>query len=124
MNFTRIVHKIFSKNQYKNFKMETQKILKVNAETNLDCSRIVYFKSDINYTYVHTFERAFLSSRTLKVLSSRIDNTKFMKVRRGLVVNKLFISKINLDPFYPFVELVNGERFLISRREYSNLKNS
>lgn len=99
-----------------------ENILKINIETSLHQQQIVYFKSDVNYTYVHTFERAYLSSRTLKVLATRIDCNNFMKIRRGLLVNKLFIAQLNLDQYFPFVEMVNGDRFVLSRRVLKAIK--
>ncbi len=94
------------------------KTLRINAEVKLEPHRIVYMQSSANYTFVHTFDKRFLSSRTLKVLNNRLLTGNFVKIRRGLMVNSLYISNINIDKFEPTVELINGLRFSISRRMY------
>jgi DNA-binding LytR/AlgR family response regulator len=90
--------------------------LRINAEVKLEPHRIVYMQSAANYTYVHTFDKRFLSSRTLKVLNDRLLTGSFLKIRRGLIVNSLYIAEINDDKYDPFVQLISGKRFAISRR--------
>lgn len=99
-----------------------QPLLKVNAQTVLEPQRIVYLQSEANYTYVHTYDKQFLSSRTLKVLSARINNSSFVKIRRGLLVNSLYIANLNDDKQDPFIELISGKRLQISRRLFLGVR--
>jgi DNA-binding LytR/AlgR family response regulator len=95
--------------------------LRINTETSLKTNSIVYMQSAANYTCIHTTDRQFLSSRTLKVLNSRLLSGEFVKVRRGLIVNSIYITEINKDKFNPFIQLISGKRFAISRRMYEQV---
>lgn len=99
-----------------------QPLLKVNAQITIEPQKIVYLQSEANYTYVHTYDKLFLSSRTLKVLSARINNNSFVKIRRGLLVNSLYIANLNADKLNPFIELISGKRLPISRRLFLGVR--
>jgi two-component system, LytTR family, response regulator len=102
--------------------MQNNQPLKINAETKLEQQKILYLQSDVNYTYVHTYDKVFLSSRTLKILSARINSASFIKIHRGLLVNTLYIANLNDDKHDPFIELISGERLKISRRMFLGVR--
>ncbi len=93
--------------------------MKINPETNLNPAEIFFMQSNANYTFVHTENKKFLSSRTLKVLTSRIDAENFMKIKRGILINKNFISDFNNNIDEPYVLLKNGKKLPVSRRLYA-----
>ncbi len=103
--------------------MKTVNQLNITSKVVVPTNSILYLQSASNYTLVFTYDKEFLFSKTLKIIQSRISNEKFLKIRRGLVVNKLYISSINLNSSCPFVELINGRIFPISRRLQVEIKN-
>ena len=102
--------------------MQNNQPLKINAETRLDQQNILYLQSDVNYTFVHTYDKVFLSSRTLKILSARINSTSFIKIHRGLLVNTQYIANLNDDKHDPFVVLISGQKLPVSRRMFLGVR--
>lgn len=103
--------------------MKNANQLTITSKVKVPTQNILYLKSASNYTLVFTYEKEYLFSKTLKVIENRIPTDKFLKIRRGLVVNKLFISTMNLNSSFPYVELIDGRIFPISRRLQVVLKN-
>lgn len=96
--------------------------MRINSEINVNQEEILYFQSVINYTWVHTADRKYISSRTLKVLATRVDADKFIKAKRGLLINLQYIKEFNDDKDEPFVLLTNGRKLPISRRQFTQVK--
>lgn len=96
--------------------------LKLGVESLVPLSAIKYLKSKGNYTVVFTLTGSQVSSSTLKVLKARLVNQPFILIRRGLLVHKLFIEKVENDAIAPQMTLTTGETFSISRRIYSKMK--
>jgi DNA-binding LytR/AlgR family response regulator len=97
--------------------------MRINTETQLNQTDILFMQSMANYTMVHTLERKYLSSRTLKVMTARIDpEMPFIKIKRGLLINKQYIEKFNDDVDEAYVLLVNGKKLPISRRLFTKVK--
>jgi DNA-binding LytR/AlgR family response regulator len=80
-------------------------------------SQILYLCSSSNYTYIHTMQGKVLSSRTLKYVIENMQLQPFIKIRRGTAVNPAFIQDIKLNTHLPYVSMVDGMQFTISRRE-------
>ncbi len=80
---------------------------------------ISHFKSEFgNYTKVFLKEKKdFLSAFTLKHYSDKLsENKTFMVPRKGLIVNKAFIHKLDQDKQGIYIVLKSGEKFKVSRR--------
>ena len=93
--------------------------MKINTETNLNPSEIVFMQSNANYTFVHTENKRYISSRTLKVLATRIDAKCFMKIKRGILINKNYIAGFISNIDEPYILLSNGKILPVSRRLYA-----
>jgi DNA-binding LytR/AlgR family response regulator len=96
--------------------MQTQLPQRFDNDHIIEPVKVVYLQSSANYTYIHTNEYEFLSSRTLKVWESKPNFQNFLRINRGLVINKSALSKINLDKHNPYVILSCGTKLAISRR--------
>lgn len=89
---------------------------------NLDHTQIVYMQSDTNYTNIFTLSGRIYSSYTLKHLEARLMAGSFLRIHRGLAVNKQHIIGIDGDRYFPHLQLFGGCILPISRRRYSDIK--
>ncbi len=96
--------------------------MRINTEITLNPTEIVFLQSMANYTWVHTFDKKYISSRTLKVLATRIEADYFLKTKRGILININHITYFNCDEDDAFVTLSNGKKLPISRRQFSMVK--
>jgi DNA-binding LytR/AlgR family response regulator len=95
--------------------------IKINPTESIDQSEIIFLKADINYTKVILADKSFTSSRTLKIVSQWLNSELFVKINRGVVVNKNFIKTFNNDKLNAFVTLTNNETFAISRNRFDEV---
>jgi DNA-binding LytR/AlgR family response regulator len=96
--------------------MQNEPKIKVACKTVIYQSEIMYLESAWNYTCIHTLKKQHVSSRTLKIFSTRVDANSFIKIYRGLMVNISFIQELNMEKKDAFVKLTNGKILPISRR--------
>ena len=91
----------------------------VGSRKNIECERILYFQSDSNYTKVFLVDgKMFLSSTTLKTIESRLfRNPEFLKINRGIVINRNHVKHYRQDT----VELLNDLILVVSRRRKTHL---
>lgn len=101
--------------------MKNEPKIKVASGTLVVQSEIMYLESAWNYTCVHTVKKQLVSSRTLKLFSTRVDANVFIKINRGLLINVSFIQDINAEKKDAFVQLKNGKKLPISRRMYNEV---
>ena len=98
-------------------------LLRLTSRTIIPMHHILYLESDWNYTVIHTMDnRKHTSGFTLKTLEKRIDNTSFLRINRGLLINRQFISQVSGLQKEAFVLLQNGKVLPVSRRKYKVLK--
>jgi DNA-binding LytR/AlgR family response regulator len=102
--------------------MNNKDVFRINSKVNIIPSQITHLVSNLNYTFIYTSGSQHLHTKTLKIVSERLKNINFLKVRRGLMVNTDYINHINYNKLNPYIELSNGAKFLISRRVYENIK--
>ncbi|KPM49211.1 LytR/AlgR family response regulator transcription factor [Jiulongibacter sediminis] len=85
---------------------------------------INYFKSEFgNYTKIHLAEnKNFLTAFTLKHYVQQLEETdSFVVPRKGLMVNKEYVKKLDNSSDGVFVILKNGERYKVSRRRMQEM---
>ena len=104
--------------------MKNTDVFRINRKVRIIASQLIHLVSNLNYTYIFTLESQHLHTKTLKIVTERLKGINFFKVRRGLMVNKEFINRINYNKINPYVELNNGVKFLISRRVFKDLMHS
>ena len=102
--------------------MAQHSTLHLNRWKIIPTTDIIYLKSDINYTDVHTLDnRKQTSGLTLKVLANRITDTNFLRINRGLLINLQYIKAINAVQSDAFVLMTNGKILPVSLRKYKLL---
>jgi DNA-binding LytR/AlgR family response regulator len=107
------------------FAMETLSILRLSGRTIIPKEEILYLESDWNYTNVHTLDkRKHTSGFTLKILEKRISDKGFLRINKGLLINRQFISQVSQVQKEAFVLLTNGQVLPVSRRKYKMLRES
>jgi two-component system, LytTR family, response regulator len=93
--------------------------MRINTETSVNQSDIIFMKSVANYTSVHTMTKKYISSRTLKVLADRINDSDFIKIKRGIIININYLKNFNNDADEAFVMLSDGTKLPVSRRLFA-----
>jgi DNA-binding LytR/AlgR family response regulator len=105
--------------------MKTLKISSLGKTIQLSAEQILYLQADINYTTIHMLGKAkHTMSFTLRKVEERIASNHFLRINRGISINKNFISRISLLKKEAFVVLQNGIILPVSRRKYNSLKDS
>lgn len=98
--------------------MNPSNTLRLTSRNIIPSNEILYLKSDINYTIVHTVDnRKHISGFTLKLLEKRILNTAFLRINKGLLINSNYINEVTKREKEVFVTLQNGEMLPVSRRK-------
>ncbi|WP_313112110.1 LytR/AlgR family response regulator transcription factor [Aequorivita sediminis] len=80
-------------------------------------SQILYLKAYDNYCYVITTSRKYLVPKTLKYLSSQLNQEKFIKTHRSYIINLL-----KVDALCKNVVIINNIEIPISNSRKSELK--
>lgn len=80
-------------------------------------SQILYLKAYDNYCYVITTTRKYLIPKTLKYLSSQLNQEKFVKTHRSYIINLL-----KVDALCKNVVIINNIEIPISNSRKSTLK--
>jgi DNA-binding LytR/AlgR family response regulator len=93
-----------------------ESVLRINKKTTVNKKEIIFLEAASNYTCIHTLERQVVSSLTMKEVMYRIGSLNFLKINRGLLVNKCYILNADFESTGPFVLMVNAKKLPISRR--------
>lgn len=95
--------------------------MRISSTEQIDPSEIIFLKAEINYTSIILTHKKILSSRTLKIMMERLNSALFVKISRGVVVNKNFVKAYNNDKLDAYVTLANNETFAISRKRFAEV---
>jgi DNA-binding LytR/AlgR family response regulator len=95
--------------------------IKINQNETIEQTDIILLRADINYTTLILADKKITSSRTLKIVSQWLNSELFVKINRGVVVNKNFIKTFNNDKLNAYITLSNNETFTISRKRFDEV---
>lgn len=86
-------------------------------QTIIPLGDILYFQKDENYVRVKTATKSFLISGSLKELTKKIDNSRFVQIHKSTIVNRGFVqfSKSRKNGDYDIL-LTSNETLRLSRR--------
>jgi DNA-binding LytR/AlgR family response regulator len=90
--------------------MENQtESLKLLGKNFIPICEVIYLQSDINYTVIHTLDcRRHISGFSLKTWEGRIQGDTFLRINKGLLINRDFIVKVSTLKKEKFICLTNG----------------
>lgn len=100
----------------------TLRFLKGKREHRVKAKDIVRLEGKTNYTFVHTEEQSFLSSKTLKEFQLKLNSNDFIRTHKSHIVNRVHVRSTHIDKGQGMVELTTGEKVEISRRRLSEVK--
>lgn len=93
-----------------------------NEFTKILINDILYFKADGNYTHIKlTTEDTITICKNLKHTLEDIESDLFVKINRGLVVNRSLITKLKTGK-KSSIKLANGQEFQNSKKYQAELK--
>lgn len=103
--------------------MNTLSILGLSGREYISTEDIIYLQADVNYTTIHTLDKAKrTTSFTLRKVEERIADSDFLRINRGLSINKNYLQNISHLKKEAFVTLSNGLVLPVSRRRYQFVK--
>jgi len=84
---------------------------------------IVWIKAEGDYSRVHTKDRSYLVSRSLKELESRLDPTAFLRLHRSTIVQASHIAEVRPAGSARYhMHLDDGTTVIVSRSRARELK--
>jgi two-component system LytT family response regulator len=103
--------------------MNALNILGLNGREQIPTEDIIYLEADINYTTIHMVSKTKrTTSFTLRKVEERIADSDFMRINRGLSINRNYLQNISQFKKEAFVTLSNGLILPVSRRRYNDIK--
>jgi two-component system, LytTR family, response regulator len=98
--------------------MNTLTILGQSGREHIPAEEILYLQADINYTMIHLLSKTKrIVSFTLRKVEERITGNDFIRINRGLSINRSHLQKVNSLDNKLFVTLSNGQVLPVSRRK-------
>ncbi|MCH2232926.1 MAG: LytTR family DNA-binding domain-containing protein [Crocinitomicaceae bacterium] len=94
--------------------LETFEISIKGSKHLLDVDKIIYAKSEGNYTNIYTTYGSFLIAKTLKTVIESLDYSNFIRCHQSYYLNVTF--SINYNKKIQEIELLNGQFIPVSRR--------
>ena len=82
---------------------------------------VAFFEADNNYTTIHTESGNYLSSETISTLVDKLPEN-FMRIHRGVIINKIFVNDIQKYFNSRFVITLNNKKqsSITSGRSYND----
>lgn len=91
------------------------------AYINIPYSDVIYIEIEGNYSTIYTLHKRFVLKKSLTKVWQTLDKDLFMRVHRGFVVNREFISKISFSKKQMI--LTNDVSLPIGKNYFDELKN-
>ncbi len=89
----------------------------------INFDEILYCVADNNYTEVYTTkrEKPFVLSSTLKEVEEQVNDKRFYRIHRAVLINIEYLSKFKNEDFQE-VYLKNGDYFSVATRRKTSFK--
>ncbi|AXE16335.1 hypothetical protein DR864_00650 [Runella rosea] len=97
----------------KQSEIEPQFIRGTTRSEIISINEILYIEVDRNYTFVQTAKRRYAFKKSLSLIKQQLPLDRFLEIHRSFLVNKKFITKIDLEKSLVYVE---GYMLPMSRR--------
>ena len=88
-----------------------------NRLIKIPVEKIVRLEGDCNYTVVHTENKQYVSSRTLKHYEDILDKNFFVRVHKSHIVNMLHVKEIGVQLPNSEIKFEEGKPVEVSRRK-------
>ena len=91
----------------------------------MNVADLVYLEGEANYTWLHWADgRRLLVPYTLKRVEAQLPPSCFLRLHRHLVVNQVFIHRVEFRDNKPQITLFTGACLSVSRRRWVVLRQS
>jgi DNA-binding LytR/AlgR family response regulator len=103
--------------------MNALNILGLSGREQIPAEDIIYLEADINYTTIYTVGKTnHTMSFTLRKVEERIAGSNFLRINRGLSINRNYLQNISSLKKEAFVTMSNGLVLPVSRRRFNEVK--
>ena len=84
---------------------------------------ILYFEASDDFVFIHTKDKRYTKSRTMKYFQSQLDEKQFVRIHRSYIVNVFRIQKIEqYDKDNHIAVIDNNTKLKVSKSGYKQLK--
>lgn len=90
---------------------------------NIATDDILFLKASGDHTQIQTRESAYLSATGISLLLARLDQQKFIRIHRSVVVNMFYVKEVYRDIGKVFLVMENGTEFSVGRNYLPLVKN-
>lgn len=99
--------------------MNALNIIGLGGREQIPTKNIMYLEADINYTTIYTIDKTrHMLSFTLSKVEERMADSDFLRINRGLSVNRIYLKNISQLRKEAYVTLKNGQVLPVSRRRF------
>ncbi|MBP6618670.1 MAG: LytTR family transcriptional regulator [Leadbetterella sp.] len=103
--------------------MNALNILGLCGREQIAAEDIIYLEADINYTTIYTKSKTkHTMSFTLRKVEERLAGSDFLRINRGLSINRNYLQTISQLKKEGFVTMSNGLVLPVSRRRYNAIQ--
>ena len=103
--------------------MNALNILGLSGREQIPTEEILYLQADVNYTTIYTKGKTkHTLSFTLRKVEERICSSNFLRINRGLSINRNYLLKISQLKKEAYLTLSNGLVLPVSRRRFNEVK--
>jgi two-component system, LytTR family, response regulator len=88
-----------------------------NSFVTIPVDKIIRLEGDCNYTVVHTQNKKYVSSRTLKHFQGILDESYFVRVHKSHIVNIRYVKGLDIQSNCSAVAFNEGNNIEVSRRK-------
>lgn len=100
-----------------NFRKNQIKLHFSNSFVTIHIDKIIRLEGDCNYTVVHTQNKKYVSSRTLKHFQGILDESYFVRVHKSHIVNMKHVRGLDVQSNSSTVAFDEGSNIEVSRRK-------
>jgi DNA-binding LytR/AlgR family response regulator len=98
-------------------------ILGLSGREQIPTKDIIYLEANINYTNIYMIDNAKRTmSFTLSKVEERIAGSDFLRINRGLSINRNYLQNISQFKKEAFVTMSNGLMLPVSRRRFNDIQ--
>ncbi len=119
-----VVQKVMDDNEHYQNTLINRVVVKQGSNLEMiPVDDILYFEASDDFVFIHTKDKRYTKSRTMKYFQSQLDEKQFIRIHRSYIVNVFRIQKIEqYDKDNHIAVIDNKTKLKVSKSGYRQLK--
>ncbi len=119
-----VVRKVMDDNEHYQNTLINRVVVKQGSNLEMiPVDDILYFEASDDFVFIHTKDKRYTKSRTMKYFQSQLDEKQFVRIHRSYIVNVIRIQKIEqYDKDNHIAVIDNNTKLKVSKSGYKQLK--